>query len=66
MIEVEHSGRKWVSTALGPNGRPIWSIEEYIARKNYSHLENERLRRLNPNGKEEGMNPRWRDNDPAF
>ncbi len=65
---IEHSGRTWTSLRIGPNGRHIWPIEEYLIRRKHTKSVAERIARMNPNGKEEGgvirgvFWKRWRDN----
>ena len=54
---IEHSGRTWTTTCLGPNGAPVWPVDEYLARIPYPPEEAERIRRLNPDGQEEGTLP---------
>jgi hypothetical protein len=54
---VTHSGVTWLCLGYGKQRRPIWPIEEYLIRTNHTPEEEERIRRLNPNGKEEGEAP---------
>lgn len=60
---IEHSGQIFVSEYRGADLR-IWPIEEYLARRKHSPPVAARIKRLNPNGKEEMTRPRgwhpWR------
>lgn len=58
---VEHSGGGWDQVGIGSHGRSIWPIEEYIARTDHTPEEIAELKRLNPNGKEEGEMPIGKD-----
>ena len=51
---ISHSGGTWESMGKGPNGMHVWPIEEYLARAKHTKNVADRIRRLNPNGKEEG------------
>lgn len=55
MRTVSHNGGAWTSLGRGPNGHDIWPIEELFARKKFKPTVQERIRRLNPDGKEEGV-----------
>ncbi len=55
---IEHNNKTWISLGTGPRGRPIWPIEEYLIRTKHTKNVSERIKRLNPNGKEEGARPR--------
>ena len=54
MHTVHHNGVTWVSPGFGKFGRPVWPIDELLVRKKFKPTVQERIRRLNPNGKEEG------------
>jgi len=56
-FQIEHSGQTWTSLGVGPNDRPVWPIEEYLARTNHTPERVEHLKKMNPNGKEEGEAP---------
>ncbi len=58
---VEHSGQTWTCLGRSPNGRPIWPIEEYLARSNHTPEDAERIREANPDGKEEAACPKGWD-----
>jgi hypothetical protein len=59
---IEHNGQKWTSTHIGPNWRYVWPIEELLARTDFPPDVQERLKELNPFGKEEGETcPGWPD-----
>lgn len=60
MIEphvIWHSGYFFVSYDRGPNGPPVWPIEEYLVRSTHPWDEQHRIRALNPHGQEEGTLP---------
>ena len=63
---IVHSGAMWISLGTGPHGNPIWPIDEYLVRTKHTLSVAERIRRLNPNGKEEGYMPRgWHPKGPS-
>jgi hypothetical protein len=55
---IDHSGVHWISGGRGPNGYAVWPIDEYLVRRRHRPEVAARIRRLNPNGKEEGSRPR--------
>lgn len=62
-ITYRHNGREFTSIGTSERGYMIWPIEEYLARRKHTPAVAERIRRLNPNGKEEGSRPKgWHPN----
>jgi len=55
---IFHNGVTWHSLGTGPRGHQIWPIEEYLIRVKHTPNVAARIKRLNPNGKEEGARPR--------
>lgn len=53
-VTIEHSGQTWTSLGVGPAGYQMWPVEELFARHPATKSVQDRIRRLNPNGKEEG------------
>ncbi len=52
--DIEHSGCRFSTNVIEPNGNRVWPIEELLARKSYRPEQAQRIRKLNPYGKPEG------------
>ena len=51
--QIEHSGQVWTSLGRG-RFAPIWPVEELFARRKFKQTVQDRIRKMNPNGLEEG------------
>ena len=56
-VTIRHSGQSFTSLRYGKYA-PVYPIEEYLVRRKHSPAVAARIKRLNPNGKEEGSRPR--------
>lgn len=53
-MRVYHSGRWWTAIGTARSGRPVWPVEEMLARRKFKPTVRDRIRNFYPNGKEEG------------
>lgn len=53
-IQITRDGVTYTSLGMGPNGHPVWPIDEYLSRTDFPPDIAVRVREMNPDGIEEG------------
>ena len=51
---IQHSGQTFKAYRRGPAGLPVWPLEELFARRHFTPSVEARIRKLHPDGLEEG------------